>query len=89
MFKTQYSKAGYAREFLAEFGDEVEGVFRSADISAALLDYDLKDCKYHGESKYVIGVDWNKTTGTHITIVEALRFENAGFKYRTRRPTCN
>lgn len=81
IFKTNYSENGYAKEFLAEFGEEAEGVFRTSDINSSLLSYDLKDCRRHDESKYVIGVDWNKTTGTHIVVVEAMKIAGI-FKYR-------
>ncbi len=76
MFKQNYSKTGYQREFLAEFGDEAEGVFRSEDVNACLADYVYEDCIPHTESKYVIGVDWGKTTGTHIIVTEAMNLDN-------------
>jgi len=46
------------------------GVFRHQDIEAALQNYQYRDCNYDSEARYIIGVDWNKTTGTHITVVE-------------------
>lgn len=69
-FKAMYSQGGYDREFNAEFGTPTEGVFRQADLDACLRDYDYEDCSHNSDRKYVIGVDWNKLTGTHIVVVE-------------------
>jgi len=82
MFRQNYSESGYQREFLAEFGEEMEGVFKASDINAALADYNMEQCIPHSQNQYVIGVDWNKNTGTHIVVVEALNPEGIGFKYR-------
>lgn len=82
MFKENYSESGYNREFLAEFGEEAAGVFRPGDIQKAIADYDMDKCFYRSECEYVIGVDWNKTTGTHITVVEAISIQGEGIKYR-------
>ncbi len=82
MFKENYSESGYAREFLAEFGEEAAGVFRPKDVQKAIADYDMEKCFYRSECEYVIGVDWNKTTGTHITVVEAISIQGEGIKYR-------
>jgi len=75
MFKQNYSKTGFDREFLAEFGDEAEGVFRSEDVNRTLADYTYEECVSHTDSKYVIGVDWGKTTGTHIVVTEAMNVD--------------
>lgn len=82
MFKENYSESGYNREFLAEFGEEAAGVFRPGDIQKSIADYDMEKCFYRSECEYVIGVDWNKTTGTHITVVEAISIQGEGIKYR-------
>jgi len=82
MFKENYSESGYNREFLAEFGEEAAGVFRPGDIQKSIADYDMDKCFYRSECEYVIGVDWNKTTGTHITVVEAISIQGEGVKYR-------
>lgn len=82
MFKENYSESGYNREFLAEFGEEAAGVFRPKDIQKSIADYDMEKCFYRSECEYVIGVDWNKTTGTHITVVEAISIQGEGVKYR-------
>lgn len=82
MFKENYSESGYNREFLAEFGEEAAGVFRPGDVQKSIADYDMSKCFYRSECNYIIGVDWNKTTGTHITVVEALSIQGEGIKYR-------
>lgn len=82
MFRDNYSESGFNREFLAEFGEEAAGVFRPGDVQKAIADYDMDKCFYRSECEYVIGVDWNKTTGTHITVVEALSIQGEGVKYR-------
>ena len=69
-FRSNYSEGGYLREFLAEFGTEMMGVFRGGDLQAALRDYGYEECSYDSDRRYIIGVDWNKITGTHIIVVE-------------------
>jgi len=82
-FKSQYSSSGYMREFNAEFGMEAVGVFRTDDIQTAIKKFQYKDCKYHEECKYVMGVDWNHpVTGTHIVVVEARMSAQDGLRYR-------
>lgn len=71
LYKSMYSPGGYAREFLAEFGEELEGVFRSKDIQKCIVDYDMSKCvPDHMNCTYTMGVDWNKNSGTHIVVIE-------------------
>lgn len=71
MFRSYYSPGGFAREFLAEWGAETEGIFKDRHINASLRDYKYEDnVPDHDNCTYTIGVDWNKTTGTHITVTE-------------------
>lgn len=67
--RTQYSQGGFLREFLAEFGEEVSGVFKSADIDACLKSYKLPYPIDRAEYHVALGVDWNKLTGTHLVVV--------------------
>lgn len=70
-YRQMYSPGGFAREFLAEFGDEMVGVFRAKDLQKCIFNYKYEDCKPNNKAcVYVIGVDWNKITGTHICVVE-------------------
>lgn len=65
------SKMGYMHEFLAEFGEEAFGVFKTADVDEALFDYKLSDITPAQVSgPCIMGVDWNLNSGTHICIVE-------------------
>lgn len=70
-YKQLYSGGGFSREFLAEFGEEMTGVFRGSDLQKCIYDYTYESCTPdNGNCIYTIGVDWNKHTGTHIVVVE-------------------
>jgi len=69
-FKSMYSQSGYDREFNAEFGTPTEGVFRQSDLDSALRQYDYDQMQRHKDRIYILGVDWNKLTGTHLVVVE-------------------
>lgn len=61
----------YRHEFLAEFGDLAQGVFKSYYIDLSRVDYIYKQCHYIPKMKYFMGVDWNgQGTGTRIRVVE-------------------
>lgn len=61
----------YQHEFLAEFGDLAQGVFKSIHIDACRANYRYKNCRYNPKMKYFMGVDWNgQGTGTRIRIIE-------------------
>lgn len=69
--RSKYSDGGYLREFNAEFGTELEGVFKAGDIDKCLKNYaysDLHPSDYR-DWKIAMGVDWNKITGTHLVVV--------------------
>ena len=70
-FHETTSHMGYLHEFIAEFGEEAFGVFRTADVDAALFDYGLKNCTPQMvKGPCIMGVDWNLNAGTHIVIME-------------------
>lgn len=70
-YKKLYSSGGFSREFLAEFGEEMAGVFRAEDLQKAIFPYKYEECHPDNQNcTYTIGVDWNKITGTHICVVE-------------------
>lgn len=61
----------YQHEFLAEFGDLVQGVFKSFYVDKARTNYKYKTCKYVPGMSYYLGVDWNgQGTGTRIRVIE-------------------
>lgn len=61
----------YRHEFMAEFGDLAQGVFKAHYVDLARLDYKYKQCRYLPDMVYYMGVDWNgQGTGTRIRIVQ-------------------
>ncbi len=68
-FKNSYSEAAYTHEFLADFGDLEEGVFKKKHIEKCMESYDYYN-EPRANCKYILGVDWNKSAGTHMTILE-------------------
>lgn len=69
----------YRHEYLAEFSDPSQGVFKSQHVDAASIRYidpsrpSLKGydtCRYQPSWRYFMGVDWNgKGTGTRIRVI--------------------
>jgi len=80
MFRSMTSENGFKHEYLAEFGEEATGVYRSDLIDQCLEKYQLSKCRpgkgpteTEAEQKTrtrVMGVDWNSHAGCHIVIVE-------------------
>lgn len=68
--KAIYSPGGFLREFLAEFGTPTEGVFNQFRLDKSLRNYSYASCQRVPHFKYVMGVDWNKNTGTHMIVLE-------------------
>lgn len=61
----------YQHEFLAEFGDLEQGVFKSHYLDKSRYDYNYRTCRYNPLMYYFMGVDWNgQGTGTRIRILE-------------------
>jgi len=80
-YQQMYSGGGFAREFLAEFGEELQGVFRAKDLLKCIYDYKYEDMRPdHQNCTYTMGVDWNKHTGTHICVIE--RPKNGPISYK-------
>jgi replicative DNA helicase len=82
-FRATYSEGGYFREFLAEFGTEMVGVFRNKDIESSIKNYTYAECARDSNRRYVMGVDWNKNTGTHIVVMEQRWDARVGAIYRS------
>jgi len=67
------TKQQFSREYLAEFGEEAEGVFKHSDIDASLAIYGYDDVKQHSKNFYSLGVDWNEPqNGVQAIILEYL-----------------
>lgn len=79
MLRAVYSVGGYDREFNAEFGTPTAGVFRPDDLDECVKDYTYESIKRNPKYHYTIGVDWNKTTGTHLIVLEAGTGKNGPF----------
>lgn len=80
--KRHMTKSRYQHEILAEFGEEMEGVFKNKDLDSCLSDYHYNTLKRNPENMYIMGVDWNETFGVCIVIIE--RSKKSG-KYRVFR----
>lgn len=64
------NSAAYKHEYLADFAEQTEGVFKASHIEKSLENYDMNTVQYNPSSTYVLGVDWNKSAGTHMVIME-------------------
>ena len=62
----------WEHEVLAEFGEQTQGVYRNSMIDKSIQEYELGEIKPHEGGTYILGVDWNKTAGTHMVIVQWL-----------------
>ena len=61
----------FRHEFMAEFGDLKQGVFKSYYVDRARTNYGYKQCRALPGMVYYMGVDWNgQGTGTRIRVVE-------------------
>ena len=82
MLRAQYgaisgTSPAWEHEVLAEFGEQEAGIFKNSALDASLQDYSLFDSVPQG-GEYILGVDWNKTRGTHMVIVEKLTLLETG-----------
>lgn len=62
--------AGYKHEYLADFAEQEEGVFKAYHINKSIEKYDLDQLGPVAGYQYIMGVDWNKSAGTHMVILE-------------------
>ena len=70
---------GYQHEVLAEFGEEAEGVFNNNKIDESLREYAYySDADVVNDTEHIrcIGIDWNKTHGTHYIVAEWTKESN-------------
>lgn len=84
--KKSMTHSMYEHEVLAEWGEEVQGVFRHSDIDVCLqlgrtpttldgetvyVSYMMNELAINKDNVYIMGVDWNKEdTGVQLVIVE-------------------
>lgn len=72
-FKGTTDPTTYAQEYLADFAELSDGVFKSKCINSSLQEYSIKEDYFpKSNANYVLGVDWNKAAGTHMLILEDL-----------------
>jgi replicative DNA helicase len=69
-FKGTTDTTTYTHEYLADFAELEEGVFKGRYINASLQTYDITTIEPQPNCDYVLGVDWNKSAGTHMVIME-------------------
>ena len=71
-FKGSTDPVTYTQEYLADFAELADGVFKTRCINASLQDYDLDNASVNSTADYILGIDWNKAAGTHMVILEHL-----------------
>lgn len=80
------TEAGYQHEILAQFGEEVEGVFQNRYVDRSIVDYKYEESTRMEGWTYCMGVDWNDTAiGTQIVIMGYNPIDN---KYRVVSKHC-
>lgn len=80
------TEAGYQHEILAEWGEEVEGVYQNKYVDRAAVDFQYDDQVRQDGWMYTMGVDWNDTQiGTQIVVTG---YNPAISKYRVVAKHC-
>lgn len=69
-FKGSSDGATYGHEYLADFAELEDGVFKTKHIDASIDDYSIEATGPRPSCDYIMGVDWNKNAGVHIIILE-------------------
>jgi hypothetical protein len=64
------SEVEYEHEYLAEFGELAQGIFKAEDIDAIMENYTYDIDDIHLNRVYSMGVDWNQAFGVKIYVVE-------------------
>ena len=70
--KATMTRDQYVHEVCADFGVEMEGVYRNSDLLEVMKPYTYDSLKYKSGNRYVMGVDWNEQYGVRIVINEVL-----------------
>lgn len=74
------SESKYQHEYLAEWGEETEGVFKANNLDVCIEEYEYNIQDVKTNAVYSMGVDWNQSFGVKIYIVE---WNQARQRYRT------
>jgi len=72
LLRSTTDAARYSHEYYADFAEIEDGVFKSKFINASIQHYDLDSIEPVPGADYILGVDWNKTAGTHMVIMEKI-----------------
>jgi len=74
--------AQFSHEYLAEFGEAAEGVFKHHLVDKAMYAYDYDNLTYNPKNFYTLGVDWNEAAaGIQCVILEWLTDTEEMYKY--------
>ncbi len=68
-FRGTNDEVTFTHEYLADFAELEDGVFKAGKINACISDYDMGAIEYSDAADYIMGVDWNKSAGTHMVIM--------------------
>lgn len=69
-FKGTTDPVTYTQEYLADFAELQEGVFKARCLDASVQDYETDNWQPKHSADYILGIDWNKSAGTHMVILE-------------------
>lgn len=69
-FRNQFPGDTYKKEVYADFASSEEGVFKADFIERALKDYNMDLSVPTPGGTYILGVDWNKSNGTHMVLLQ-------------------
>lgn len=70
MLRRSTDPVAYTQEYLADFAELQEGVFKARCINTSIQDYDIDDPVVDPTTDYILGIDWNKAAGTHMVILQ-------------------
>lgn len=69
-FKSTTDPVTFTQEYLADFAELQEGVFKARCLNASMSEYDIAAWPRNYLADYILGIDWNKSAGTHMVIME-------------------
>lgn len=71
-FRATTDEARFSHEYLADFAESEDGVFKADYINKSIYNYEMAEIKPDMSNDYILGVDWNKSAGTHMVIIEQI-----------------
>jgi hypothetical protein len=80
--KETTTAAQFAHEYLAEFGEAAEGVYKHKLVDDAMYAYDYDELTVNPNNHYTLGVDWNEAAqGVQGVVLEFLNDPIDAYKY--------